>query len=68
LPTVRAALGWQKRSLADHLGKWAAHFCGQVEATAETRFYAEFAKLLRSFLAAERNDLIRRIEAAGEED
>jgi putative dimethyl sulfoxide reductase chaperone len=67
LSTVRAALGWQKRFLADHLGKWAPHFCRQVEAKAETPFYAEFAKLLRGFLAAEKGDITNRLIAANEE-
>jgi putative dimethyl sulfoxide reductase chaperone len=51
---VRVALGWQQRFLTDHLGKWAPKFCRKVEATAESAFYTEFAKLLHSFLAAEK--------------
>ena len=61
IEAVRAALGWQHRFLTNHLGKWAAHFCGKVEAAAETPFYSNFARLLRGFLAGEKAEMMSRL-------
>ena len=61
---ARAALGWQRRFLTDHLGKWAARLCRKVEAAAETPLYGQFAKLLRRFLAGEKAEVMSRLKAA----
>jgi TorA maturation chaperone TorD len=56
-----AALGWQHRFVADNVGKWIGRFCREVEAAAETPFYAEFARLLRSFIAGEKLEIVDRL-------
>jgi len=56
-----AALGWQQRFLSNNLGKWAGRFCRKVETATETPFYAQFAKLLRTFIAGEKSDIAKRL-------
>ena len=56
-----AALGWQHRFVSNNIGKWAGRFCRAVEAAAETPFYAQFAKLLRTFIAGEKSDIAGRL-------
>ncbi len=60
-----AALGWQHRFVSNNIGKWAGRFCRQVEAAANTPFYAQFARLLRSFLAGEKAEIADRLSTAG---
>ena len=59
-----AALGWQHRFVSNNIGKWVGRFCREVEAAAETPFYAEFAKLLRSFIAGEKAEIADRLSIA----
>ncbi len=59
--SAAAALGWQHRFVSDNLGKWVGRFCRTVEAAAETPFYAQFAKLLRSFIAGEKSEIVGRL-------
>ena len=56
-----AALGWQHRFVSNNIGKWAGRFCRAVEAAAETPFYAQFAKLLRTFIAGEKSEIVDRL-------
>ena len=56
-----AALGWQHRFVSNNIGKWVGRFCRAVEAAAETPFYAQFAKLLRSFIAGEKSEIVDRL-------
>lgn len=56
-----AALGWQHRFVSNNIGKWVGRFCREVEAAAETPFYAQFAKLMRSFIAGEKSEIIDRL-------
>ena len=41
----------QSRFLSEHLGRWAGFFAEKVRDRADTRFYADFAGLLASFVA-----------------
>ena len=59
-----AALGWQHRFVSDNIGKWIGRFCREVEAAAEMPFYAEFAKLLRTFIAGEKAEIADRLSIA----
>ncbi len=56
-----AALGWQHRFVSNNIGKWVGRFCRAVEATAETPFYAQFARLLRTFIAGEKSEIVDRL-------
>jgi TorA maturation chaperone TorD len=56
-----AALGWQHRFVSNNIGKWVARFCRAVETAAQTPFYAEFAKLLRRFIAGEKSEILERL-------
>jgi TorA maturation chaperone TorD len=56
-----AALGWQHRFVSNNIGKWVGRFCRAVEAAAETPFYAQFARLLRTFIAGEKSEIVDRI-------
>ena len=59
-----AALGWQHRFVSNNIGKWVGRFCREVEVAAETPFYAEFAKLLRTFIAGEKSEIVDRLAKA----
>ncbi|HSG94082.1 MAG TPA: molecular chaperone TorD family protein, partial [Afifellaceae bacterium] len=63
--TAKAALGWQHRFVSDNVGKWVGRFCRAVEDAAETPFYAEFARLLRTFIAGEKSDIAGRLSNIG---
>jgi TorA maturation chaperone TorD len=56
-----AALGWQHRFVSNNIGKWVGRFCRKVEAAAETPFYAQFARLLRTFVAGEKSGIVDRL-------
>jgi TorA maturation chaperone TorD len=56
-----AALSWQHRFVSNNIGKWVGRFCRKVEAAAETPFYAQFAKLLRTFIAGEKSEIVDRL-------
>ncbi len=56
-----AALSWQHRFVSNNIGKWAGRFCRAVEAAAETPFYAQFARLLRTFIAGEKSEIADRL-------
>jgi len=56
-----AALGWQHRFVSNNIGKWVGRFCRAVEDSAESPFYAQFAKLLRRFVAGEKSEIADRL-------
>ncbi|MDR3530364.1 MAG: molecular chaperone TorD family protein [Rhodopila sp.] len=47
------AAALQRRFLAEHLGRWAGRFAGQVRDAATTPFYRSMATLLAGFIADE---------------
>lgn len=50
-----AAVGAQGQFIAEHLGRWASGWCGQVEAQAQTDFYRGVAMLTRGAVAEAAN-------------
>ena len=50
-------LGVQKKFVDEHLSKWAPDFCDTVIEKAEMPFYAEMAKVMRSFIEFECDSL-----------
>ncbi len=50
-PQNEAVLSAQAEFLEQHLGKWIAKFCADVEKTAETPFYKSMARVTQYFVA-----------------
>jgi TorA maturation chaperone TorD len=55
---MEKAVSLQRRFLAEHLGRWAGRFAGDVSGTATTPFYRGMADLLAAFIADETESVV----------
>jgi TorA maturation chaperone TorD len=54
----------EKMFMEDHLDKWVHQFCDKVVSSAELSFYREIAKLTKSFIAFEKDEINKCLSAA----
>jgi len=64
--TAQLCLKNEKIFIGEHLGGWIPDFCEKVIKTAEVPFYREMARLTRSFIEFEKQELKKLTEDAGE--
>jgi TorA maturation chaperone TorD len=64
--TALLCLKNEKQFVAEHLSGWIPDFCEKVSAAAEMPFYLEMARLTRSFIEFEKQELKKIAEDTGE--
>jgi len=64
--TARLCLKNEKKFINEHLGGWIPDFCEKVVEAADMPFYREMARLTRSFIEFEKQELKKLKEDAGE--